>query len=256
MGFLDDSPKSVRAMVCVMRDLGHYKYDVGDVFRDFVDYATACFLYNGDKILAQQLKDKYKDHYPKLGELLKAWIGIMNERITDDVQWFDALGTLYEYLASRSKKSWLGQFFTPEHIADLMTMMMAPGGRIGQKVNDCACGSGRMLLSFNSANPGNMLYGEDLDPICAKMTALNMAIHGCQGQATCMDSLNQNWKFCYEVNPYHRMGMPPIPHLVPVSIENCYSKLKPRLAADPIQVIVPEKARKPVFANSGQLTLF
>lgn len=258
MGFLDDAPRSVQGMVCVMRDLGQYRYDVGDVFKDFIDYAVACFSYHGDKVLADQLKAKYGDDYPRLNEMLVAWIRIMDKRITDDVSWFDALGTLYEYLASRSKKSWLGQFFTPESICDLMTQIstFTSEEKTRQKVNDCACGSGRTLLSFNAHHPGNLLYGEDLDPICAKMTALNMAIHGCQGQVTCMDSICQDWKFCYEVNPYHRLGVPPIPHLVPVSMENCFAKLTPPAVVAPLPVIVPEKSKRTVLANSGQLSLF
>ena len=258
MAYLEDAPRSVQGMVCVMRDFGQYRYDVGDIFKDFIDYSTACFLYVGDKVLAEQLKEKYRGDYPKLGEMFCAWIRIMDERINDQVRWFDALGTLYEYLASRSKKSWLGQFFTPEEVADLMTHLSTwnEEGKTGQQVNDCACGSGRMLLSFNAYHPGNRLYGEDLDPICAKMTALNMAIHGCQGQVTCMDSLRQDWKFCYEVNPYHRMGMPPIPHLVPVSMENCRAKLKVQKTQVPVPEIVLPKVEKQVVVHSGQLSLF
>lgn len=258
MGFLEDAPRSVQGMVCVMRDLGQYRYDVGDVFKDFVDYGTACFLYHGDKVLTQQLKDKYGDDYPKLGQMFMAWIKLMDERITDQVRWFDALGTLYEYLASRSKKSWLGQFFTPPEVADLMTHITAStdAEKTDQRVNDCACGSGRMLLSFNAYHPGNRLFGEDLDPICAKMTALNMAIHGCQGQVTCMDSLCQDWKFCYEVNPYHRLGMPPVPHLVPVKIEDCVAKLVVPKTQVEVSEIVPVKPLKPIFSNPGQLSIF
>jgi type I restriction enzyme M protein len=261
MGFLDDAPRSIKEMVCVMRDFGQYRWDVGDIFKDFIDYGVACFSYSGDPVLAQQLKDKYGTEYPKLGEMFVAWIRTMDERITHDVAWFDALGTLYEYIASRSKKSWLGQFFTPETVCDLMTMVTTgPEKRVGEKVDDPACGSGRLLLSFNAHHPGNRLYGEDLDPICAKMTALNMAIHGCQGQATCMDSLCQNWKFCYEVNPYHRMGMPPIPHLVPVSMENCFAKIQVVAPVEKVTDVhdkpVVNITKKPVLVNSTQLSLF
>jgi len=264
MGFLEDAPKSVMGMVRIMRDFGQYKYDVGDIFRDFVDYGTACFLVHGDKELADRLKEKYKDDYPKLGELFYAWIKIMDERITDTVLWFDALGTLYEYLASRSKKSWLGQFFTPESLCDLMTHITSSSQKqTDQKVNDCACGSGRMLLSFNAVHPGNLLYGEDMDPICAKMTALNLAIHGGQGQVTCMDSLCQDWKFCYEVNPYHKYGSLPVPHLMPVPIEGCVAKLQAISRENEYKMKVDSTANvhdKPVVNKQkvypGQLTLF
>lgn len=264
MGFLEDAPKSVMGMVRVMRDFGQYRYDVADIYRDFIDYGTACFLVHGDKDLAGRLKEKYKDDYPKLNELLVAWIKIMDERITDSVPWFDALGTLYEYLASKSKKSWLGQFFTPESVADLMTHITSSSQKqTDQKINDCACGSGRMLLSYNAVHPGNLLYGEDLDPICAKMTALNLAIHGGQGQVACMDSLNQDFKFCYEVNPYHKYGSIPIPHLMPVAAEQCVAKLKAMYRENEHKMNA--KGTVPVHDNRvvnrqksypGQLTLF
>lgn len=261
MGFLEDAPKSVIGMVRVMRDFGHHRWDVGDVFRDFIDYGVACFSYHGDPVLAEQLKKKYDQDYPLLGKMFVAWIHVMDERITEDVQWFDALGTLYEYIASQSKKSWLGQFFTPGSVCDIMTRLAdRPLIEPNPKVNDCACGSGRLLLSFNAIHPGSRLYGEDLDPICAKMTALNMAIHGCQGQATCMDSLSQKWHFCYEVNPYHRIGMPPIPHLVPVSVEHCYAKLQVVVSAKKevgsTHKIVVENHKKPLLAHTVQLSLF
>jgi type I restriction enzyme M protein len=276
MGFLTDAPKSVNRMIVVMRDLGQYRYDVSDVFRDLVDFATACLLVDGDKQLAAELKEKYGKDYPTLVELYRAWVLTMEEQLKTK-EWFDAFGVLYEYLASQSKKSYLGQFFTPPDLCDLLTQLTYGGQDPikGKRINDPACGSARTLLSFNAANPGNYLYGEDLDPICAKMSAVNMAIHGCQGQVTCMNSLSQEFKFCYQINPAHRFGSAPVPHLVPVSKEHCYSLLKPAKDPEPATVepvlfempaieraasksetITPARPKKAQKPQSGQLTIF
>lgn len=280
MGFLTDAPRSVNRMIVVMRDLGQYRYDVADVFRDFVDYATACFLLEGDAKLAAALKDKYGGDYAKFQELHTAWILTMRDHFERDVQWFDALGTVYEYIASQSKKSFLGQFFTPEPVCDLMTQITHSGEKIeGKRVNDPACGSGRTLLSFNAFHPGNYLFAEDLDPICAKMAAVNMAMHGCQGQVTCMNTISQQFFFCYEVNHLHRAGFPPIPHLVPVAKENCFSLMKrpaepapepepalfqPQLfdlepisaVAHKSETITHARPKKATTPSIGQLTIF
>lgn len=185
----------------------------------------------------------------------------MNEQIVEENGWYDALGMLYEYLASQYKKSYLGQFFTPPEICDLSTRIT-----VGEKttarvrVNDPACGSGRMLLSFNAYNPGGLLYGEDLDPVCAKMTALNMAIHGCQGQVFCCNSLTlDDWRFGYQVNYYHRFGAPPVPHLWPIRKEQSVTwqhwQLRRRELEESRRVVAVAEPPKRVSVPT-QLSLF
>jgi type I restriction enzyme M protein len=263
-----DAPRSVTPMIRILRDMGQYKYDPADVFRDWVDFGVACLLVYGDKELAERLKRKYGKEYPKMNEMMLAWMQIMDHEVTDNPHsWFDALGTLYEYLASQSKRSWLGQFFTPPDLCDLMTHLGSdPAQRpVGKRINDPSSGSGRTLLSFNAYNPGNYLYGEDLDPICAKMTALNMAIHGCQGQVCCQNSLSlDDWRFGYQVNFFHSQGFPPVPHLQPITKEESYTwqswqrRVEEMKAAKLPEPIVPKPrpvVQEPV-ALPAQLSLF
>ena len=262
-----DAPRSVAPMIGILRDMGQYKYDPSDVFRDFVDYGVACLLVDGDKEMAERMMKKYGADYVQLGNLLRAWIQVMDQQVTDSPHsWFDALGTIYEYLASQYKKSWLGQFFTPPDLCDLMTQITSkPENRPkGKRVNDPTCGSGRLLLSFNAYNPGNLLYGEDLDPICTRMTALNMAIHGCQGQVFCCNSLSlDDWRFGYQVNPYHRYGAPPVPHLLPIKKEQNLSwqywqtqrKKAPEIKRPEPPAPVPRPAMEEVVMPA-QLSLF
>ena len=60
----------------------------------------------------------------------------------------DVFGILYEEMyLSRGKASKTAQFFTPQSISDLMARISALGAGNHGKVNDCAAGSGRLLLA-------------------------------------------------------------------------------------------------------------
>ncbi|TDB64405.1 N-6 DNA methylase [Arundinibacter roseus] len=264
MSNMQDAPRQVRPMVDVLKEFGEYRFDPADVFRDFIDYGIGCLLVHGDLDMGKRLLDKYGADYAKFGTMLRAWIGILDKEVAGDGQWFDALGSLYEYLASQNKRSWLGQFFTPASVCDLMTMLTIQNIEgTGKRVNDPAVGSGRTLLSINSRWPGNYMFGEDIDPICAKMAALNLAFHGAQGQISCLDSLRLNsWKFGYELNPYHRHGAPPIPHLLPITEEGSvvmqhWRQRVPDVVQQPVEKVAkpaPIPEPKPVFTS--QLSLF
>lgn len=263
MGYLQDAPQEVRPMIAILRDMGQYRYDPADVFRDWIDYAVGCFLVDGDQALAERLRKQYGKDYDRLYALLGAWFEVLDRQVADDGRsWFDALGMVYEYLASNSKRQWLGQFFTPPEICDLMTQLNISAGKpeTGKTVNDPAAGSGRLLLSYNSHAPGNFMYGEDLDPVCAKMSAMNMAVHGCQGQVVCHDSIAMdNWRFAYQVNLFHATGGPAVPHLVPIVKEQCrtWQHWQHRLAEYEagLTAVPPEPIAKTVPQRS-QLSLF
>lgn len=57
-------------------------------------------------------------------------------------------GLIYEEMyLSRGKASKTGQFFTPRSVSDLMAQISTLGSQDHGKVNDCAAGSGRLLLA-------------------------------------------------------------------------------------------------------------
>lgn len=69
------------------------------------------------------------------------------------------------------------------------------GFGIRPKIGDPTCGSARMLLAIhaehvNSKKKLPYLIGEDIDFICCKMSAVNLAVHGCYGEIICHDSLH------------------------------------------------------------------
>lgn len=114
-----------------------------------------------------------------------------------EMSWCDAWGDLFMDL-SGSFKSMRGQFFTPPGVADL-TARCSSDDTTGLKIiNDCACGSARMLLAAFIQYQGNTyLVGEDIDGICCKMAAVNLAVHGCTGEIIRHDSLNEPVDFRY-----------------------------------------------------------
>ncbi len=74
-----------------------------------------------------------------------------------------------------------GQFYTPEHMTDMMAQIVGDG-EDGTTVYDPACGSGRTLLSAAKVNPRRTFVGQDLDHRCVKMAAINLAFYGLRGQ--------------------------------------------------------------------------
>lgn len=123
---------------------------------------------------------------------------------TKDKFWIDAWGDMYMDLAGKYK-DFRGQFFTPPGMSDLAARISRTGsyqncGRV--VINDCACGSARMLLAaeeeaYNHGDPQPYLIGEDIDGMCCKMAAINMAVHGCLGEIIRHDALRNPDELSY-----------------------------------------------------------
>lgn len=116
-------------------------------------------------------------------------------RVLHDKEWYDPLGTYYEVLASRGKKSSMGQFFTPADLCDMISGLQGTEGMTDKTVSDPCCGSGRLLLSFHAKYPGNFFFAEDLDNICCKMTVINFLTHGVVGEVVHHNSLDPDSYF-------------------------------------------------------------
>jgi type I restriction-modification system DNA methylase subunit len=93
-----------------------------------------------------------------------------------------------------------GQFFTPAHVTDLIAKLVAGEAKNeSETVHDPCCGSGRFLLSMAKQKPNSLLYGQDIDLRCVKMTALNLWMFDLDGIVKCGDSLHNKWSVAYEV---------------------------------------------------------
>lgn len=125
------------------------------------------------------------------------WLADVSEAM-EKGEWLDAWGILYEELyLTRGKASNTGQFFTPQSLSDLMARVAEQKGADRGKVNDCACGSGRLLLSHyiektrldHAAGRKFEYIAQDSDPVACKMCALNMMAHGMYGRVVCQNTL-------------------------------------------------------------------
>jgi type I restriction enzyme M protein len=242
-----DVPHELRPLNTIFSE-NDYRWDFADSFRDWVDFLTESFMPQREGVY-ERLKEKHKglDWFVRMTQ---EWVMLQHRQVNGPVDWYDALGTYYEVLSSGSKKQILGQFFTPPDICTLMTQLNGVNDKLtgkGLTVHDPCSGSGRLLLAWHALAPGNYQFGADLDPICAKMTAVNMCIHGCEGEAVCMDSLKLEWRFGYRVNRHlRRLGTPTIEPIQPEQsriMAHCLSK--------------PESnTQQPKADKKGQLILF
>ena len=156
-------------------------------------------------------------------KLYKEWIKIVSDELEKgDKYYYDYLGVFYEnIIQSKYKAGTNGQFFTPQDVSKLMakTLMQNTGGVI----NDCACGSGRMLLSAHTQSNGNLIcIGQDLDEVSCKMAVLNFWSHGVRGSILHQNTLTLDFYQGWRVNKYLYHGIP-IPHIEKVSEKDAYS---------------------------------
>ncbi|AVX93393.1 N-6 DNA methylase [Pseudomonas psychrophila] len=114
-------------------------------------------------------------------------IGCYDNLITKEEPFKDILGAVYAALSSKGGKQLLGQFFTPWNLALMMANLNSDpeSESKGLKVlADPACGSGVLLLAkanhiLENHGPDELcrwkFYGCDLDAICARVTAIQLA---------------------------------------------------------------------------------
>lgn len=70
-------------------------------------------------------------------------------------------------------------------------------------VNDPCCGTGRMLLEAAKVNPRVELLGQDLDPRCAKITAINLGLRSRYGWVICGNTITNELRFAYRVGSFY-----------------------------------------------------
>ncbi|MEQ8548746.1 MAG: N-6 DNA methylase [Cyclobacteriaceae bacterium] len=190
------------------------RWDQQQVFDDFLTMALCAFALQTEEDLYFQTIKKYDlkelNLFPHLlAEWVKAHDEFMKGGTPAHNQWFDSLGTFYEMLRSNYKASKLGQFFTPESLCSVMAQITMIDAKARDanlekenfKILDPCCGSGRLPLAMNAIEPGKHFFVcQDIDFMCVKMTALNMLIHGMEGQVLHMDTLRMDYFTGFSIN--------------------------------------------------------
>lgn len=208
-----DVPQELRPLNKAFGEFG-YKYDDAQLFDDLLTIIICCYGWGTNEDLYFETIKRYEkadlNIFAKmLGELIMIY-----DRNNKNGSWCDPLGNFYEVLASRSKKSRLGQFFTPEPLCNLMAQLVMGDGW-GRTINEPCSGSGRIVLAANHKANGNYYVCQDLDPICVKMTAINLCFHKIRGEVHCMDVLHmEKPRFSYAIN--HQLWKNDVPHIIQI----------------------------------------
>lgn len=155
-------------------------------------------------------------------QLYLEWIQIVSDELTNtDKYYYDYLGVFYEdVIQSKYKAGTNGQFFTPQNVSKLMAKLLTQN--TGGVINDCACGSGRLLLDAHQDNPSAVLIGQDLDPVACKMAVLNFYVSGVRGSILHQNTLTGEIFECWRVNNYINYGLP-VPHIELVNPSEAYN---------------------------------
>jgi len=194
-----------------------YKYGLHSVFDDFLEMVI-CSLSLGAK------EDRYHEivrNYEKPDAYLmaEAFGALVIEMDNKGEGLKDGFGDFYmEYLSHGHN----GQFFTPEPICDMMARMLNPAG-FGERVADCCCGSGRMLMAAAKISRNSLFFGADIDRICAMMCVINLCLNGLRGEVCWMDTLMNRFYFGWriELHPEHR-----VPYIREIAESESYMVLR------------------------------
>lgn len=128
----------------------------------------------------------------------------------------DFLGDMFMRLELGSH--YIGQFFTPYHLSELLSKMAFADDAIAQinergwaSVNDCACGAGAMLIAARNAAkksgidwPNQILFvGQDVSEMTGLMCYIQLSLLGCAGYVVIADTISSpvtGWR------PYGNQG--------------------------------------------------
>lgn len=172
-----------------------YKYDAARVFDDFLTLVICCLARQTQEDWYHDTIRKYDEDEINIFPKLLGSLFIIYEKNKMENKWCDPLGTYYELLSGRFKKSNFGQFFTPEALCDMIAQMMIPEDTFGKNILEPACGSGRIILASNHRSKGNHYTAVDLDAVCVKMTCINLAFHGVRADVYQKNFLNEQEPF-------------------------------------------------------------
>ena len=194
-----------------------YKYGLHSVFDDFLEMVV-CALSLGAK------EDRYHEivrNYEKPDAYLmaEAFGSLVIEMDNNGEGLKDGFGDFYmEYLSYGRN----GQFFTPEPICDMMARILNPAG-FGERVADCCCGSGRMLLAAARVSRNSLFFGADIDHTCVMMCLINLCLNGLLGEVCWMDTLMNRFYAGWRIELHPGKA---VPYIREITKEESYMVLK------------------------------
>ena len=168
--------------------------DPSSVLNDLLDYIIGYLDPTGAPI---QGWNHNAEENQKLYGMMIRYFELMEKQL-GKVDWFDAFGDLI--MSMRTKGGGFEQYFTPTGICNLMVKTMSYADLEMAKISgryvisDPTCGSSRNLLAAHAKligdnRPAPYVVAEDIDILCCKISAVNLAVHGCFGEVVCHNTL-------------------------------------------------------------------
>jgi hypothetical protein len=184
-----------------------YSYGADNLFYDFIDYC----LHAGSMTMLPK---------PNVTADKEAILHSLLVDLQETEPYDDPFGAAYEYVAGKSKKQGLGQFFTPMHITDMMTELII--GEVEDSPIRCqepSVGSGRAILSFmryfrkqvkdkGLTNASCVWWAIDLDPLCVKMATMNCLLNDIDAVIFNGDTLSLEMRCAYTIERERFTGFP------------------------------------------------
>jgi hypothetical protein len=171
-----------------------HRHPLHRVFRDFMELAALAIANSVDlSSMREKREARYleviKAYSPEEAKSFAQLLGLLIELLEAEARPADVLGVLFHELELQNK--WKGQFFTPQSVSDMMTLMLSSDGHAETierqgfvRVHEPTCGSGTMLLSMAHAmreeglNPQTQMHATaiDIDELCVHMTFIQLSL--------------------------------------------------------------------------------
>lgn len=202
-----DVPSKIKDIVKSIHEIEYRNGDRVTVFMDWLDIFFNMFVQKNEErdLIGRHLEKKYTEKERiSFKQMAVAYIEIVKK----ESYWYDGLGDIWEnYCLSKAGKSRMGIYFTPPHICDFMTQILGDSFPESFErsilVGEPACGSGRMVLAHHhhwmkwakeqdkSVTIHAPTYvANDLHRAAFLMAAINMLLHGCQGEINRANGIN------------------------------------------------------------------
>ena len=171
-------------------------HGIYNLFSDFLTLLICAFSKGANEKQYLTIINKYEK--PEAYKLSEALGALVIEMIGSDGNGMvDVLGKYFEENLSYGKN---GQFFTPQHICDLMARINNPV-QATECIADPACGSGRMLMAMAKVNRFASFYGAENDQNCAKMAVINLCLNKMYGEIAWMNTLTNQFLRGWQIVP-------------------------------------------------------
>lgn len=200
-----------KELIKLIQQLSH-KYGSWQVFEDFLamsaySISNSVDWVNKDKRELQYMEIVGKYEKKELDSFPKMFYHLIEELERNVDRPKDVLGPIFHELELHNK--YKGQFFTPQHVCDMMGMITA-GDNLPERgfhsVYEPCTGSGAMILGLaNALKKGGfhfqqqmVVFATDIDIKCVWMTYLQLSLYGIPAVITHGNSLTvEEWSRWY-----------------------------------------------------------